>query len=280
MAQLIANGLVEGTAIAVLAICFGLVYNTLRVFHFAFGALYLVSAYAFYSGLSWAGVLAGALLALLMETLLYYPLFRRRASLAVSFISSLGFYIIVVNVIALVYGNETKILSPDVRPTYTVGSVILTDIQLWLGAVSALISVSLLWSFRRTRLGISLLAVGENLALARVFGTNVRALRIVAIVMASAVSGVIAILRGLDVGIDPYVGMGATLTAAVAFILSGGTSYAAMILGGIVLGLLRNLTVWYLSAQWMDAATFLLLIVMLLFRQRGLSAEALRVEEA
>jgi branched-chain amino acid transport system permease protein len=83
----------------------------------------------------------------------------------------------------------------------------------------------------------------------------------------------------LDVGIDPYIGMGAMLTAAVAYIISGGKNYYAMVLSAIVLGLLRNLTVWFLSAQWMDAAAFLLLILILLFRRRGFYAGTLRAEE-
>jgi branched-chain amino acid transport system permease protein len=125
-----------------------------------------------------------------------------------------------------------------------------------------------------------LLAVGENLPLVKVLGGNVRLLRMVAIGIASSSAAVVAILKGMDVGIDPYIGMGATLTAAVAYILSGGKNYYAMLVGAIVLGLIRNLTVWFFSAQWMDAATFLLLVLILLFRQRGLSADTLRVEEA
>lgn len=280
MLQILTNGVIEGFAIAVLAMSFGMVYNTLRVFHFAFGALFLVAPYAYFAGLSWGGVLLSAGLALVVESLIYYPLYRRRASLAVSFISSLGVYIIVVNVVALLFGNDTKILSPDIRPTFMIGSVILTDIQVWLFATCLVLCLILLSGLQRTRLGISLLAVGENLPLVKVLGGNVRLLRMVAIGVASAFSGVVAILKGLDVGIDPYIGMGATLTAAVAYIISGGKNYYAMVLGAIVLGLLRNLTVWFLSAQWMDAATFLLLILILLFRQRGLSADTLRVEEA
>jgi branched-chain amino acid transport system permease protein len=280
MLQILLNGLIEGFAIAVLTLSFGMVYNTLRVFHFAFGALFLVAPYAYFAGLSWGGVLASAVLACIIEAVIYYPLYRRRASLAVSFISSLGVYIIVVNVVALLFGNDTKMLRPEIRPTFRLGSVILTDIQVWLFAACVVLCVVLILGLQRTRIGIWLLAVGENLPLVKVLGGNVRLLRMVAIGIASSSAAVVAILKGMDVGIDPYIGMGATLTAAVAYILSGGKNYYAMLVGAIVLGLIRNLTVWFFSAQWMDAATFLLLVLILLFRQRGLSADTLRVEEA
>jgi branched-chain amino acid transport system permease protein len=64
-----------------------------------------------------------------MEWFLYAPLARRRSSPLVAFLSSLGFYTAAINVIALLFGNETQVLRSGVAETITVGGVIITKIQ-------------------------------------------------------------------------------------------------------------------------------------------------------
>ena len=118
--QLLANGVAVGCTYALVALGLGLVYNTTGIFHIAHGAVYTASAYAFYSfsrglGLETApsfllGVGFGMLLGIGVEAVLYWPFYRRRASLTVVFIASLGVYILLVNLVAMLYGNETKIL--------------------------------------------------------------------------------------------------------------------------------------------------------------------------
>jgi len=280
MIQILTNGIIEGFSLAVLAIGFGIIYNTLKVFHFAYGALYVLAAYMFYAGLGWGGLVVAIIVSLIIECFVYNPLYKKNAPLAVTFISSLGIYIIIINVIALLFGNEIKILNPEIQTTYEIGSVILTEIQLLILIASIISIVILLIIIEKTKLGNTLVAVGENLTLAKVIGIKVNLFRMLAIATGTLLASIIAILKGLDVGIDPYIGMGAVLGAAVAYIISGGINYYTMILAGIILGLIRNLTVWYFSAQWMEASTFILLIIILLVKKRGLTNQLIRIEES
>jgi branched-chain amino acid transport system permease protein len=279
MIQVLVNATIDGLAIGILALCFGLIYNTLRVFHFAFASFYVLAAYAYLAGLGWLGLLFCVLLVYAVEAVVYYPLFRRRASFAASFISSLGVHIILINSIVLFFGSDTRMVGPGIRPNYDIGPIILTDIQLWLLLYSLIVCVAMMLLLNRTSVGNSLLAVGENLLLLKALGGNVRMLRVLAITISTALAGVIAILRGLETGTDPFVGLGILFTSVAAFIMSGGRSYQAIIFSGLLLGLIRNLTVWFFSAQWMDASTFICLILILLVRQRGLSSMTTRLEE-
>jgi len=114
-------------------------YNTTRVFHIAHGAVYTVGGYLsfyFLIRLQWplwaaiaGAVLLSGLLGTFMEWFLYAPLARRRSSPLVAFLSSLGFYTAAINVIALLFGNETQVLRSGVAETITVGGVIITKIQ-------------------------------------------------------------------------------------------------------------------------------------------------------
>ncbi|HEY0073121.1 MAG TPA: hypothetical protein VGB77_03395, partial [Abditibacteriaceae bacterium] len=150
--QLIANGLINGCLCSLMAVSFALIYNTTRIFHVAHGAVYTSAAYLCYFFSVQRGwslpasitvtLILIALIGLLMEKLMYAPLERKKASLLVSLISSLGLYIVLVNLVALRWGNETQVLRPGVETTYNWGEVILTRVQL-AQVVSALVVIPL-----------------------------------------------------------------------------------------------------------------------------------------
>lgn len=287
--QLLANGFVTGCMYALMALGFALIYNTTRIFHVAHGAVYTASAYACYVFLvilhvptTGAVILAtffAAFLGVLIELLLFAPLARRDASPLVALLSSLGLYVALVNLIALVFGNETKILRPGVETTYRLGSVILTRIQVAELAVAAGILPLLVVLLKGTLWGKIIRAVRDDDTLARVLGINLGAVRLTVFAVGSALAAVAACLGALDVGMDPHVGMPALLVAAVALIVGGVGTFEGPVAGGFLLGLLQGVVVWFTSARWTDAITFTVLIFFLLFRPFGLLGRRRRVEE-
>jgi len=89
-----------------------------------------------------------------------------------------------------------------------------------------------------------------------------------------------SILKTADIGIEPFgSGFHIVLLAAVAVIVGGITSYKGAILGSIALGVVMNLTAWFFSSDWKEAATFALLIFVLLVKKDGLFYTQLRVEQ-
>src|SRR5918911_923083 len=115
--QLLINGIVMGCSYALVAVGFGLIYGTTRIFHFAHGAVYTAAAYLFYSlstelrlGHFPAAIVAFIFAAgagMVIDEFLYRGLIRRGASLLILMLSSLGLYTIIVNIIALGYGSST-----------------------------------------------------------------------------------------------------------------------------------------------------------------------------
>ncbi len=138
--QLLLNGLINGCAFALVALGFALVCNTTRIFHFAHGGIYALSGYFFYSlytqqGLSlWLALpltlIAAAIVGILIDLLVYRPLDRRQASTMMHMLSSLGLYIIIVNTICMVYGNNSKILVSGLLPTVKFGGLMLNAVQI------------------------------------------------------------------------------------------------------------------------------------------------------
>ena len=289
MDQFIANGLCTGAVYALVALGFALIYTTSGVFHIAHGAAYTAAGYALYSFLTVLrlpfvlsvalAVLATASLGALFEVAVYRPLNATHASPAVLMISSLGLYIIVINLIATFWGNETRTFSSQGQPSVTIGDVILTRVQI--AQVLASIGVgALYWTFlRKSRLGRLCRAVADDSTLASVLGIDVGLTRVVAFFIGSSLAAIGAVLVALDVGMDPYVGFSAVLAAAVACIVGGLHRFIAPALGGALLGVVQSLTVWRTSTRWESAVVFAILIVFLLFRPQGLLGMTKRIEE-
>ncbi len=289
IAQFIVNGIVSGSLIAIMAIGFWFIYRTTNIFHIAHGAVYSASGYIFYSlyvtkeyslFLSVpASLISGAVLGLAMYFTVYRPLEKKNASTGVKFISSLAIYILIVNMIALIYGNETKILSEGLSDSICFWDIILTKIQIY-QVISFLVLLVLSYFFvKGTKAGRAIRAIGDNSRLFKALGLNERWVKGMVFCIGSAVAGLASILTGLDVGIDPHIGMFAVLNAVIAVIIGGIKRLEGVALGALLIGVLQNLVIWQFSARWESAVTFLVLVAVLLYKSGGLFVVKTRVEE-
>jgi len=289
MLQFLANGFCKGAVIALVGLGFGLIYTTTKVFHLAHAAIYAVAAYALFLAMgAWRlpaiigipfALLVAAAAGLLIEIFVYRPLAKRSASAAVVLISSLGVYIVLINVIAMAFGNQTQILRPGIEKTFAFGSVILTRVQLAQALVGLLLTGAFWMFLRRTRIGQICRAVADDDTLASVLGIEVGLVRLWVFALGSVLAGSGAVLVALDVGMDPHFGFSAVLAAAVACIIGGLRNFLAPAAGGLLLGLTQALVIWQTSARWESAVTFGLLIVFLLVRRQGLFGVVQRMEE-
>lgn len=295
--QIFINGLITGLVYSLIALGFSLIYSGTRIFHIAHGAIYTSAPYLF---LAWSALLSiifyssgvvtfvsAILLSLisvgvlifLFEKLVYYPLEVRKSPMLVPFISSLGIYIIVINLIALLFGNETKILNPQIEPTIYIGSAIVTRIQVIQFVVAVILNSIIFLMLAKTTLGRNIRALSDNPILLSVLGTDIRKVRLLLLIIGSLLAASASLLKSFDVGVDPQVGMSAVLTAAVAIIVGGIGKHLGAVIAAILIGVIQNIVIWYTSSQWQEAVTFVILIMVLLVRKEGLFAAQLRMEE-
>ena len=87
-------------------------------------------------------------------------------------------------------------------------------------------------------------------------------------------------VKTLEVGINPQAGMNITLTASVVAILVSRLNVLLIVAFAIALTLLQNSVEWFLDAQWKDAITFLILLLVILFRTEGIISYNLRKDRA
>ena len=279
MLQALANGLLEGLLFAVLSVAFSLVYATTRVFYIALGGVYALAPYVLLAvmrhGLHWSlglvlSVMLCSSLSILCEEWIHWPFERKHAPDTVHFIGSLGAFLIIVQTIALIWGNDVQMFHAGVDEVYIFGKIRLTQSQAVGGVVATLVLAVLFVWIWRSPAGLKFRALADNPPLLAVFGMNVRRLRRFAFGLSGALTALVAILAASDVGFDPNVGMSAVLVSVAATILGGASSFASVAVAGLLLGLLRAQVVWHTSTQWEDAVTFAVLALCLFFLPGGL----------
>jgi len=287
--QILLNGLLQGVLFGAIGVAFALAYRTTKVFHLALGGCLAMTPYLALAGMDsglpvWLAAVVAigttALIGIAIEETIHWPLERKRAPSEVHLIASLGAYLVLVQCIAIIWGNETRVLRAGMDATWSWGDITLAHAQV-LGPALALVAVIGLfaWLAGASR-GIELRALADNPILTALLGRNVRALRRWVFALSGALAAVAALSQAWDVGFDPHIGLKAVLLGMVAMIIGGTRSYVGPFIGGLLLGVLRAEVVWFGSARWEEAVTFALLALFLFFRPQGIFARQTRLETA
>lgn len=285
--QIVVNGLISGMVLAVLALGFSIVYLPCRVFHIALGGIYALTPFVamtiLHSGGGWPFAIIGSVgsalvIGLLCELLNHRRLEQRQASSGAQLIASLGVFIILVEVVAITWGNENQILRSGIDKTFAINGLILTRAQVLSGLLSTVLLTALFIWLRFTNIGLRLRALADNPVEFGLRGFNVDAHRLFAFGLSGLLAATAALLMAYDVGFDPHGGLHMLVLAVVAVLIGGRESFLGPVVGGVLLGVLRALVVWYLSARWQDVATFVLLALFLYIRPHGICGRRGRLE--
>jgi branched-chain amino acid transport system permease protein len=284
-AQFLVNGIVAGSVYALIALSFALIFTASRVFHFAHGGVYTVSAFAGYAALvtfelgtpaAFAVTIAVAVfLGVLINAVLYEPMRDEGVSSFVMMISSFGILIILTQIAAMAWGtNPVVLLKGGQETVYRLGTVHITGRQIGIIALAMSLGVALWVFFQRFRLGIAIRALGNDSELAEIVGMPARTLRHISFAVGSGIVGVSSLLIGFNVGIIDYnMGFDIILMATVAMTIGGLGNVGAATGGGFALGVIQNLALWKIDSKWQMALSFAILILVLLFRPSGFFGE-------
>lgn len=283
--QILINSLASALLLSLVSIGFTFIFRVTRVLHLAHGGVFVTGAFAFLWLLNrasnWfaASTFAIAVVAILIysiEKAIYLPLNKSRANQSISLIASLGVYVAIVNVLALLFGNENKQIKNSISGSFEFGNIILTKVQMIQMIAGFLAILAFLIYLKLTKSHLALQSVSDNETVSAVFGINKEKERLRVIMLGSMLACIAAILKTIEVGIDPQAGMSITLTAVVVAILVSRLNLLLIIAFSIALTLLQNSVEWFLDAQWKDGITFLILLFVILFRTEGIISYNLR----
>ncbi len=279
--QFLTNGLITGILYSLLAIGFALVYNTTRIFHMAAAALYIVAAYAFYffsrdiklpiilSAFFAIGITM--VMSLAIDKGVYLPLKNKKASLNVVMISSIGVMTILINLIAMLFGNETKIIDSAIQAKYNLGAISITAPQMYQAIVGTTVLLGFFIFIRTSYWGLLFKALSDDDVLFETLGYKIHKTRSIIFLLSGAFIALASCLTVYDIGLNPHMGMIVLINAMVAMIIGGSGRFNTCILGGIFLGVLQAIVDVLDVSNWYNAITFVVLLLFLFWRPQGIA---------
>jgi branched-chain amino acid transport system permease protein len=300
MLQLLADGLVVGSTIALGAVGVTLTYSILRFANFAHGEYLAWGAYLALTALSGLTAVLGPMrplgpftfgwpllaalivaapltagLALLVDRALFARLRDRGAAITLV-IASFGAALALRNLLLFTYGGVPELYTREIPiawrlvPRETLGGLRITPDQLFVLGLAAACVVALHLFLTRTTLGKAMRAVSLNPQLARVSGIHVEAVVRWTAAIGAVLACVAGIFAGLTVQLRPQIGFDLLLPLFAAAILGGIGNVWGAVVGGLVVGLAESLSVPLVGAEYRAATAFVLLIAILLMRPTGL----------
>lgn len=276
--QLIIYGIVLGSIIALGAIGVSMIFGILRFANFAHGDTMTLGAYLALIGVSFLNlpvlvvfpfaVIGAGLLAAGIDRLIYRPL--RSSSPIIMLISSVGTALMLRSMIQIVWGPDNKIYASGIKLPYTFWGLRIKPDQLTI-VFGALVLVVLLHLFlHRTKMGKSMRAMSDNMDLARISGINTERVIFWTWIIAAGMAAAGGIFLGLDTRLNPIMGWRILLPVFAATILGGiGNLYGAIV-GGLIIGIVQELSTLFISPAYKPAIAFAIMVVMLIFRPRGI----------
>ncbi len=291
--QQLINGLTVGSLYALVALGYTMVYGVMKLINFAHGDLVALSAFAgltiyveiFGEGKNSILLVLGvfvitaliiSLVGVLLERLAYRPL--RTAPRLSAVVSALGASLVIQNSIMLIWGPNMKIFPSNLFPStvWNLSGVVFTFTQVMIMGISAILMVALYIFINKTKMGTAIRATAIDQDAAKLMGINVNKVIMTIFIIGSALGAVAGLFIGINYrGITFDMGWTYGLNAFVAAIMGGIGNIPGAMLGGILLGLFNAMISGYISSEWAETFTFVLLVVILIFRPTGILGETI-----
>ena len=281
LVNLLASGLANGSVYALVALGLIVIYRATTVINFAHGEGFMLAGFLAWTlyvglGLSYGSALVGAiamaaLVGIATERLAFRPLIR--GSVVSLVLATTGLAFLLRGVARYLWGGKGS--DVPFPPVFTVQAVRVGDLVVSSqhlivvgGAVATMLVFAAL--FRYTRLGRMMRATAENQRAAALVGIRVERISSLTWGVGVALAGVAAVLAAPLTLLYPDMGGPLLIRAFAAALLGGLGSLGGAVVGGFSLGIVEQLTAGYIDSSLADVAPFLLIIVVLLLRPRGL----------
>lgn len=274
------NGLVSAGYFALGAVGLTLVYGMLRLVNFAHGDMLTFGTYVtlgvtalgvpFWPAAA-VGILAMALVAVLLDRVIWEPMRRARTSTLQLFLAATGLTMVLRYTVQFFAGSQVRSVGLDTTSSLTFGPWHLGSLQFVVMLVGLATIVLTGAGLHYTKLGKEMRAVADNIALAEVTGIDTRRTIRVTWLVAGGLAALAGVLYAASIGsINPNFGFTILLSLFAAAVLGGiGNAYGALA-GGIVIGLSQEWSILFFNPRWKPAVGFAILILTLLFMPRGI----------
>lgn len=277
--QQLVNGLTLGAVYTLIALSFSLVMGILAILNLAIGELFMLGGYLGFTVIAAflplpvaliVGIAGAALAGVVIELIAYEPL--RNTPLITPMLSTLGFSLILQNIVTNVWGSDPLQLPAELFDRrVALGPANIGVMQLVVIGVAVVLVAAVAFVIQKTSAGRALRAVAENREVARLLGVSSRRVTVLVFALSGGLAGAAGVLVSLHyAAITPYIGADTGLKAIAVMVIGGVTQVWGALLAGPLIGIAEVLTIAYGGSQARDLVVYGLMILILLVRPQGL----------
>jgi len=283
--QGIISGISLGAIYSLIALGYSIIFSTMRMGHFAQGDFFMFGAVIGYQVLvRWgqnlllafvASIIVTSMLMLLAERLTYRPMYTRPGIGLM--MATIGMQFVVQWVVKIVWGTEPRKMPPmfgSDNKAYGFAmfgdEVRLAHTDLMILIICALLMVALALFMKHTKVGVAMSAVSMNTRAAQLMGIKLTTIIASTYIMAAALAALSGMLMAPRYSVVFNMGTAPGNRAMTAAVMGGFGSMPGAMLGGVLMGVIETLCMFYISTEYRDVFTFIVLVVILFLWPQGI----------
>ncbi len=282
------NGISLGSVYAIIALGYTMVYGIAKMLNFAHGDIIMIGGFVVFTVVSTLGlppvlavilaIIVCTVMGITIEKIAYKPL--RTASPLAVLITAIGVSYFLQNIALLIFGANTKLFTSVIK----IPPLVFADGQLSISGETQItiltcivIMTALTLFIKKSKAGQAMLAVSEDKNAAELMGINVNKTISLTFAIGSALAAIAGVLLcSAYPTLTPYTGAMPGIKAFVAAVFGGIGSIPGALIGGLLLGIIENLSKAYISSQMADAIVFSMLIIVLLVKPTGILGKKMK----
>ena len=275
--QVVISGLLAGALYSMVALGLALIYGVMRVINIAHGTILMLGAYTTFWWFRLLGINPYLSLLVALPLMFFLGMFLQRTLVTrvvdapelSSLLLTFGISIALVNVAQLAFTSDLRSVE-FLTGAFLVGPFALSKSRLIAFAFAVAITLFAFWFLQKTKLGKAIRATSQSSEVAMVCGINVQRIHLYCFGIASALASAGGSLVAVMIAIQPEMGQVYTFKSFLVIVLGGAGNYPGALLGGMLLGLVEQLSSLFLTTQVSEAVAYVLLVLVLLLRPTGL----------
>ena len=277
------NGLLAGAYYLLIALGLTLIFSLGGLVNLAHGAFYAFGAYFAvkladtfgFAGALVLSPLAVALIGLVVERFLFRRFYREDPALGL--LLTFGLAMVAEQALRWIFGAAPIPFSipPALKGQVLVGDFIYSKYRLLMLAVAAMVVAGLWLLLRRTPFGRVVRAGVQNPDMVAALGISLAPYMASVVALAVALAALAGVLLAPITGVHPAMGADILTASFVVVVIGGLGSFWGVVLAAVIVGVVRGLTVYFFPSA-AEASMYVLMLLVLLFRPRGLFGERIQ----
>jgi branched-chain amino acid transport system permease protein len=280
--QLVISGILVGVSYAVLAAGLALIFGVMKIINFAHASFAVLAMYfPTFWFLQWWGIdpfVSAAIafplffiLGYLTQRLLIERVIGGSESETSTLIMTMGFSLLIDNLILIGWSGAPRIINqPYTLETWRVGKVLINHAQTYSLLISLVLIGGLFLLLNKTMIGKAIKAAADDAEGCAYMGINLRLVYGVAFALGIAITATGGCLMATYRPFNPFYGESIVVILFASVVLGGMTSITGALIGGLIIGIIQQLSSLVVSISLQNVAVFMIFVLFLYLRPQGI----------